>query len=76
MKPTEIGAFEAKTHLSKLLQKVRQGKSFTITHRGRPLAELRPVTQPKKHPRFGSYKDKIIISPNFDDPIPGMEEYS
>ena len=76
MKPKEIGAFEAKTHLSKLLQKVRQGQSFYITHRGQPLAELRPITHPKKRPQFGSDKGKIIISPDFDDPIPGMEEYS
>lgn len=39
---TQIGAFEAKTRLSELLRKVEQGERFTITHRGRPIAELAP----------------------------------
>jgi len=39
----EIGAFEAKTHLPKLIEKVRQGASFVITRHGNPIAELIPV---------------------------------
>jgi len=37
-----VGAYEAKTHLPALLQTVRRGGSVTITHRGEPIAELRP----------------------------------
>jgi hypothetical protein len=32
---TEIGAYEATTHLPELLRQVKAGKRFTITHRGR-----------------------------------------
>ena len=39
----EIGANEAKTHLPKLLERVRQGERFTITKHGTPVAELCPV---------------------------------
>lgn len=39
----EIGAYDAKTRLSELLEKVREGASFTITRHGQPIAELRPV---------------------------------
>lgn len=39
---TEIGAFEAKTRLSELLRKVEKGERFTITHRGRAVANLVP----------------------------------
>lgn len=39
----EIGAYEAKTRLSELLELVRQGESFTVTHRGTPVARLVPV---------------------------------
>ena len=42
MKPESIGAFEAKTRLSELLEQVGQGRVFRITRRGRPIAELRP----------------------------------
>ena len=41
---TTIGAFEAKTKFSELLRKVEQGERFTITHRGRIVAELNPPT--------------------------------
>jgi prevent-host-death family protein len=39
-----IGSFEAKTHLSSLLEEVSHGQSFLITKRGRPVASLSPVT--------------------------------
>ncbi len=39
---SEIGAYEAKTHLPALLERVRQGERFVITKHGQPVAELRP----------------------------------
>ncbi len=39
----EVGTYEAKTHLPKLLERVRRGERITITRRGKPIAELRPV---------------------------------
>jgi prevent-host-death family protein len=38
----EVGAYEAKTKLPELLRQVQEGKCFTITHRGKPVAELGP----------------------------------
>ena len=38
-----IGAYQAKTHLPRLLERVRRGESVTITKRGRPVARLVPV---------------------------------
>lgn len=42
----EIGAFEAKTHLPRLLQRVQAGERFVITRHHRPVAELIPF-QPR-----------------------------
>ena len=39
---SEIGAFEAKTHLPQLLQRVEAGERFVITRHSRPVAELVP----------------------------------
>ena len=39
---TEIGAYEAKTKLPELLRQVQAGKRFTITNRGKAIAELVP----------------------------------
>ena len=37
-----IGAFEAKAQLSRLLRAVENGEQFTITVRGKPIADLVP----------------------------------
>ena len=39
----EIGAFEAKTQLSRLLDRVRKGERIIITKHGMPVAELVPI---------------------------------
>jgi prevent-host-death family protein len=39
----EIGAYEAKTHLGQLLERVEKGERFVITRHGRPVAELVPA---------------------------------
>ena len=39
---SEVGAFEAKTHLPKLLKRVQQGERFVITRHNQPVAELIP----------------------------------
>lgn len=38
----EIGSYEAKTKLPELLRQVKAGKSFTITNRGKAIADLVP----------------------------------
>ncbi|MBT4160813.1 MAG: type II toxin-antitoxin system prevent-host-death family antitoxin [Gammaproteobacteria bacterium] len=39
---TEIGSYDAKTKLPEILRRVEKGESFTITNRGRPIADLVP----------------------------------
>ena len=39
---SEVGAFEAKTHLPRLLRRVLQGERFVITKHNQPVAELIP----------------------------------
>ena len=38
-----VGAYEAKTHLSELLEKVEAGEEIVITKHGAPVAKLVPV---------------------------------
>ncbi|RMF70409.1 MAG: type II toxin-antitoxin system prevent-host-death family antitoxin [Alphaproteobacteria bacterium] len=40
-----IGAYEAKTHLPKLLDRVAKGERITIARHGTPVAVLEPVEQ-------------------------------
>ena len=44
----KVGAFEAKTHLSSLLDKVAQGEDVLITRRGVPVAQLVPAKQAQR----------------------------
>ena len=38
----EIGSYDAKTRLPEILRRVEAGDSFTITNRGKPIADLIP----------------------------------
>jgi len=42
----EIGAYEAKTHLPALLERVQRGEQITITKHGKPIARLVPIRRP------------------------------
>jgi prevent-host-death family protein len=46
----DMGAYEAKTHFSALLQRVKRGERFYITHHGVRLAALTPVEAEKTRP--------------------------
>ena len=38
-----VGAYQAKTHLPRLLDRVARGESLVITRHGRPVARLAPI---------------------------------
>lgn len=44
----EMGAFEAKTHFSELIDRVQKGAKVTITKRGVPVAQVLPVLEHKR----------------------------
>jgi len=59
---------EAKTHLSRLLDRVAQGEEIVIAKSGRPVAKLVRVAAEPRTP--GRLKGRIRISPDFDEPLP------
>lgn len=46
----DIGAYEAKTHFSQLLERVEKGERITITKHGKPVALLVPTEPTRKRP--------------------------
>ncbi len=76
MDVTEVGAFEAKTRLSELLDEVSKGRVYRITRRGKPIAELLPIATVRKRPTFGSDRGRVRMSGDFDAPLPEFEPYS
>jgi len=59
---------EAKTHLSRLLQRVEQGEEILIARNGQAIAKLVPVRGKPRRP--GRLKGKIRILSSFDEPLP------
>ena len=55
---TEIGAYDAKTRLPELLRQVKSGKRFTITNRGKAVADLVP-SQASSAPDAGAAIDRF-----------------
>ena len=76
MDPEEIGAFEAKTHLSSLLEQVRHGKRFVITKHGKRVAELKPVNATRGARRRGRLRGRIWMAADFDAPLEDFQEYT
>lgn len=72
----EIGVFEAKTRLSELLEQVGRGQVFRITRRGRPVAELRPIADAARRPRFGADRGRVVVGPGFDRPLDDFGPYT
>lgn len=66
---TTVGVHEAKTHLSKLLERVRAGEEITIERRGEPVARL--VAVPGAGPvRLGAWRGQVVVHDDFDAPLP------
>jgi prevent-host-death family protein len=69
-----VNIHEAKTHLSRLLERVQAGEEITIAKAGNPIAKLIPTQQPDRVSGLG--KGKVVIRDDFDDPLPEFDEYS
>jgi prevent-host-death family protein len=70
MDPMEVNVHEAKTHLSRLLQRVAAGEEITIAKSGVPVARLVAVEPTKKTRPLGFARGQIWIADDFDAPLP------
>lgn len=68
-----INVHEAKTHLSRLLQRVEAGEEIVIGRAGRPAARLIPYVEKKVKRVGGQYRGQIWIADDFDDLPPELE---
>lgn len=57
----EVGAYEAKTHLPALLDRVEQGEEVTITKHGRPVARLVPAVARTTNERRQAAIDRLMV---------------
>ncbi len=66
---TIFNVHEAKTHFSKLLERVLRGEEVVIAKAGKPVARILPVVTNAPQRKPGIDKGKVVILPNFDDPL-------
>jgi prevent-host-death family protein len=66
----EVDIHEARTHLSRLLDRVAAGEEIVIAKAGKPIAKLVPFKKPPKERTLGQDEGRIWIADDFDGPLP------
>jgi len=67
---TVVNTHQAKTNLSRLLERAAKGEDIVIARAGKPVARLVPVAVAGKPRRLGWLKGKLKIPADFDAPLP------
>jgi prevent-host-death family protein len=64
---------EAKTNLSRLVQKAANGEEIIIARGSKPVARIVPIGQVAGRRQPGSLKGTLVVGPEFFDPLPADE---
>ena len=65
----QVNIHEAKTNLSRLVDRVAAGAEIVIAKAGKPLAKLVPYASERPKRKAGALKGKIKIADDFDAPL-------
>jgi prevent-host-death family protein len=65
-----VNIHEAKTHFSRLLQRVAAGEEITIARAGVPVAKLVPITQKGNRRPLGFARGEVWVADDFEAPLP------
>jgi prevent-host-death family protein len=65
-----VNVHQAKTHLSKLLDRVALGEEIVIAKAGKPVARLVPVKKAPVKRVLGTAKGDFVVPEDFDAPLP------
>lgn len=62
-----VNIHAAKTHLSRLLERVEAGEEIVIGRAGKPIARIVPYVPRRRRRTFGAMRGQIRILPGFDE---------
>jgi prevent-host-death family protein len=65
--PPVVNIHQAKTHLSRLVERAERGERIVIGRAGRPVAQLVPYVDAPRRRVYGALKGQIRILAGFDD---------
>ena len=68
-----VNIHEAKTHFSKLLERVMSGEQIIIAKAGKPVAVLSPLADQPTPRQPGGDAGVVLIAADFDAPLPEFE---
>jgi len=68
--PKTVNLYEAKTHLSRLVERAAKGEEIVIAKAGRARARLVSMGRSSKPRRLGAWKGRVTIAADFDAPLP------
>jgi prevent-host-death family protein len=67
---TLVNIHEAKTHLSRLVQRAADGEDIVIAKAGKAMVRMVPYQEATKPRVPGAWKGQVWIADDFDDPLP------
>jgi prevent-host-death family protein len=70
MSSATVNIYEAKTHLSRLVDQAPAGEEIIIARAGKPVARLSQLAPPARKIRFGLLKGQVKVAGDFDAPLP------
>ena len=62
-----VNVHEAKTHLSRLLERVSAGEEIVIGKAGKPVARLVPYSTQRDRREPGGWEGQVQMAPDFDE---------
>jgi len=63
----QVNIHEAKTHFSKLVERVEAGEEIVIARNGKPVAKLVPYAERKKKRQLGAWEGRgFWVAPDWD----------
>ena len=66
----QVNIHQAKTELSRLVERVEAGEEIIIARAGRPVAKLTPITKAPGRRRLGPLDGRFKIPDDFNAPLP------
>lgn len=64
----QFNIHEAKTHLSRIIDRVEHGEEIIISRAGHPVAKVVPLTRQAGRVGRGSLRDRLVVAEDWDSP--------
>jgi prevent-host-death family protein len=68
-----VNIHEAKTHLSRLVERAAAGEEIIISKAGRPMARLGPIPKAPTPRKPGRWRGRVVIHGDFDELPPEID---